>query len=306
MHKKHMKSSRRKKYLEMKSKKKKDNKSFYWLILAIVFLSSIYLFLKISTEVWNGKDKVSVVYRKSGGDVGVSVINPVFSEVTNLIIPADTEVDVARNYGTFLIENVWQFGVNEKIGGNLLAETVTQNFLFPTFLWCEKDPGFDTGSFKSIANFIFLPGTTNMKFGDRLKTGLFVLRTKDLGESRFLDRERLEDGSLGYTIADRISGRLTAYFSDNDFTEETIKINIIDATGNYGVSDKLGEILEVLGGKVVSVDRKTDEEDSDCEVFAKDPILSAKIARFFSCTVNEKESPFDLTIKIGSEFADRF
>lgn len=308
-----MKSARKKAYLERRKKDNKTQSPFLKLLIPTILLGAIFVFLKLTTNVWNGEDKTSLVYKKTDGNIAVTVLDPNLSEMTTLVIPADTQVEVARNYGTFLIKNVWQFGINEKVGGKLLAETVTQNFLFPTFLWCGVDPGFDRGNLKSILNFIFFPGATNINFGDRLQIGLFSLNVKNissdvinLGESRFLDKEKLNDGTVGYVTTGKISERLTVYFSDNDFGEKIVKIGIIDSTGNNRVSDKLGEILEVLGGKVVSLDKKTVIEDTDCQVSSVNPILAKKVARIFSCKVDDGLATFDIDIKIGKKFADRF
>lgn len=308
-----MKSARRKAYLERKEHGKKKQVSLLKFIIPTILLGAIFIFLKATTNIWNNKDKVSLVYKRGDGNIAVTVLDPTLSEMTTMVIPADTQVDVARNYGTILIKNVWQFGINEKIGGKLLAETVTQNFLFPTFLWSENDPGFDKGNVGSILNFIFFPGSTNINFGDRLRIGLFSLNVKkissdviNLGESRFLEKKKLSDGNVGYETSGKISERLTVYFSDNDFSGKIVKIGIIDATGGYEVSDKLGEILEVLGGKVVSVEKKTVAEDTDCQISSVSTVLAKKVARIFSCKVGQEKANFDLDIKIGKKFADRF
>lgn len=308
-----MKSARRKAYLKRKENEKKNKTSLLKFVVPSILLAVIFIFLKLTTNIWNNKDKVSLVYKKEDGNIAVTVLDPTLLEMTTMVIPADTQVEVARNYGTLLIKNVWQFGINEKVGGKLLAETVTQNFLFPTFLWCGVDPGFDKGNVGSAIDFIFFPGSTNIKFGDRLKIGFFSLNVKNissdtinLGESRFLEKKKLNDGSLGYVTLGKISERLTVYFSDNDFSEKIVRIGIIDATGGYEVSDKLGEILEVLGGKVVSVEKKIIAEDTDCQVSSTNPVLAKKVARIFSCKIGQDKANFDLDIKIGKKFADRF
>lgn len=308
-----MKSARRKAYLERKEKGNKTPISLYKFLIPIIVVVVFLIFLKITTNVWNGKDKVSMVYKKSDGNIAVTVLDPNLSEMTTFIIPADTQVDVARNYGTFLIKNVWQFGINEKLNGMLLAETVTQNFLFPTFLWSEKDPGFDKGSVNSILQFIFFSGNTNINFGDRLRIGIYSLNIKNissdvinLSESRFLEKKKLEDGNIGYVLIGRISERLTVYFSDNDFNGKVVKIGIIDGTGDYGVSDKMGEILEVLGGKVISVNKSTTIEDTDCQISSGYIDVAKKVARIFDCKLDNEKANFDLDIKIGKKFAERF
>lgn len=308
-----MKSARRQAIADRKKKKEKHSFPLFKFLIPIVLAAVLYLFLGLNTHVWNGKDKVSLVFREDAGNIGVTVLDPVLSEVTTLIIPGDTQVDIARNYGTFRIKNVWQLGVNEKIGGSLLAETVTQNFLFPIFLWNSKSPGLDEGEAGRILNFIFLPGQTNISFGDRLRMGFFAMgvqdlgRSKiDLGKSQFLDKKKLNDGEPGYVISGPVSQRLTVYFSDNEIGDQNIKVNITDATGTSGISEKLGEILQVIGGKVVSIDKKSVSEDSDCIVTGLNREAVKKISNLFSCKVGDQKTSFDLDIRVGREFAKRF
>lgn len=296
-----------------KVKKGKKNFPFLKLIIPIAFIVIVVLFMKLSTRFWNGTDKVPVVYKEVSGDIAVTILDPGLSEITTLVIPGDTEVDVARNYGTFRIKNVWQLGVNEKIGGNLLSETVTQNFLFPTILWDGRETGLDSGSFAKLVSFVFTPGSTNVPLGDRIQMALFSLRmqdmgrsTIDLGKSQFLDKKILNDGQPGYEITGPVSQRLTVYFSDNNLGNQNIRVNITDLTGSPGVSEKLGEILQVIGGKVVSIDKKTSPEASDCVITGGNDEAVKKIASLFSCKIGNSRSSFDLDIKIGEEFAKRF
>ena len=308
-----MKSARRQARADRKRKTEKKSFPFAKFLIPVILIAAAFLFVKINTHIWNGKDKVSVVYKEGSGDIGVIVLDPVLSEVTTLTIPGDTQVDVAREYGTFRIKNVWQLGVNEKIGGSLLAETVTQNFLFPVFLWAGKPSGLDDGDTAKILNFIFFPGTTNISLGDRLQLGLFSMKIQDMGRSRidlgksqFLDKKVLEDGEKGYVLVGPISQRLTIYFSDNEVGEANIKVNITDATGTAGVAEKLGEILQVIGGKVVSIDKKSAAEDSDCIITGTNSMAVKKIANLFSCKAENDKTSFDLDIRIGREFAKRF
>lgn len=305
-----MKSAHRRFYIARKEKKGKKTFPFFKILTPILIVGLFLMYVRLNTHVWNGNDKVAVVY-KDKEDVAVTVFNPILSEVTTFKIPGDTEVDVARNYGTFRIKNVWQFGINEKAGGALLAETVTQNFLFPVFLWTGKTLDLSKVSFGEMLSFVFLPGTTNIAFGDRLQIGMFALRVQelgktniDLGKSQFLDKGILNDGYPGYKIGGPISQRLTIYFSENELGG--IKVNITDATGVQGVSEKLGEILQVIGGKVVSIDKKNVPENLDCTVRGKNKVVMEKVVNLFSCQVGKGDSSFDLDITVGQEFAKRF
>lgn len=308
-----MKSARRQAFVARKNKKERKKYPFFRFLIPIFLIAASFVFLKVNTSVWNGKDKVSVVYKMDGGDIAVTVLDPDLAESTVLIIPGDTQVNVARNYGTFRIKNVWQLGVDEKVGGQLLAETVTRNFLFPVFLWTSKPPGLDSGNPLEIINFILFSGETNISVGDRVHMGLFAMKVSDfgrssinLGESRFLGKEKLNDGESGYVLTGTISQRLTAYFSDNEIGEGSIKVNISDLTGKPGVSEKLGEILQVIGGKVVSIDKKAASQDIDCTATGKNSEIIKKVANLFSCEIKRGESTFDLDIEIGKKFAERF
>lgn len=308
-----MKSARRAALAARKNKKEKKFPRFLIFLIPAILVVLAYLFICSGARIWNGKDKVSIVYRYDNGDVGVTVMDPNLSEVTTLVIPGDTQVDIARNYGTFRIKSVWQLGVNEKVGGDLLAETVTQNFLFPTFLWIGKPSGLDEGGTSSLINFILFPGNSNISFGDRLQIGLFGLKVSDfgrskidLGKSQFLNKRKLDDGQPGYELVGPISQRLTVYFSDNEMTPSEIKVNITDATGTPGVSEKLGEILQVIGGKVVSIDKKSVAESSDCTITGNNSQAVKKISNLFDCKVGGAKTSFDLDIEIGREFAKRF
>ncbi len=311
-----MKSARRQAYVARKNqnqKKERKKSSLFRFFIPALLIVGIYLFIKLNTNVWNGNDKISVVYKDNNGDIGITILDPVLSETTTLIIPGDTQVDVARNYGTYRIRNVWQLGIDEKIGGSLLAETVTQNFLFPVSLWSSRPPGLDKGNMKSILDFVFFPGQTNISFCDRVHMAAFSVKMSalgrteiDLGKSKFLDKKTLNDGQSGYLISGQISQRLTVYFSDNDMESGNVKVNISDATGSSGVSERLGEILEVMGGKIVSIDKKGSAEEIDCVVMGNNADVVKKIASLFSCKIDKKETSFDLDIKIGTKFAERF
>ena len=288
------------------------------IFLPIVLILGIFAFIKLSTKFWDGQDKFAFAYRLENGDVAVSVLDPKLSELTTLVIPGDTQVEVAGNYGELRIKNVWQLGMNEKLGGGLMSATITQNFLFPVVLWSDSDAGAltDSNSF-GIFRFIFFPKSTNIAFGDRVSAGIFSLKTGvtnknllDLGKNQFLVKQKLNDGQPGYILAGNISQRLTVYFADSNFESGTssgksLRVVIGDATGAPGVADKVGAIIEVMGGKVVAINKK-DGTDTDCTVFGSDAKAVKKVASIFSCKTGADRGSFDLEIDLGQNFAKRF
>lgn len=266
------------------------------IVLFAVTFSLLILFLFFSTKYWNGKDKISVVSPTDGGDVEVKIYDPKLSEVTTLVIPATTEVSVSNNLGNFPIKSVWKLGSDSGLGGVLLSHTVTKNFSFPVFLWRN--------------------GTkTNIPLGDRIRIYFFEMginslgKTEiDLGKSQFLKAGKLTDGTPGYKITGDISERLTAYFSDNDWQDEKIKIYIKDATGAGGVSDSFGRVLEVMGGKVATIDKVDKDGGFDCKVAGKEKKITNKVVEIFGCKTGERAGigEFDLEVSLGQGFAERF
>jgi len=278
----------------IKRNQKKEKGRIYGIIIRVVIplllIASVFLYFKLSTKYWNGQDKFAFVFQNQNGDVDITVLDPVLNEESVLIIPGDTEVDVARGYGTLKIKNVWQLGMNEKLKGSLLTQTIMNNFSFPVFLWWDKD-------------------NTNIPIGDRIFAFMFMKGIKsidkteiDLGKSQFLQKQKLTDGSTGYILNGTISGRLTVYFADNKFGDKNLRFGIVDATGAPGISEQVGQILEVLGGKVVSIDRKSPDNTLDCQVGGKNNDAVGKVATLFSCTKISSSTDLDLEMDIGTKF----
>lgn len=262
----------------------------------IIFLSLaafIGIFYLLPHE-WNGEDKFSYVTMEDSGDVGVIVLDPKLKEQTILTIPGDTEVEVSRSYGTMRIKNVWQLGVNEKIGGRLLTETITRNFYFPVTKWWNED-------------------VKNISLSDQIYATLFIKKIKsldrneiNLGESQFLKKVKLNDGEMGYRLNGPISSRLTVYFLDNKIEDSNLRIYINDSTGRSDVIQKVGGVLEVFGGKVVAIDKKQVNSELDCEVSGINNQIVEKVKKLFDCKIVAGQGKFDLEVFIGSKFAKRF
>lgn len=298
--------AQRKANIESSKKKSRVFGILIKIIIPLLMVLSVVIYLKLSTKYWNGHDKMAFAFQNSSGIVGVTILDPELGEETTLIIPGDTEIDVARNYGTLKIKNVWQLSQNENLGGSLLSQTITDSFLFPTNLWSTTD-------LSNVWRFIFSGKGTNIGFGDRLSAGIFALRVSgidktqiDLGQSQFLHQQTLTDGTKGYVMSGPISSRLTVYFSDNNFSDKNLKFSLTDATGKYGVADGVGQVLEVLGGKVVQVDKKAEDDSLDCRVFGQNSDAVNKIANLFSCKKIPGRSNFDLEMQMGAKFAKRF
>jgi hypothetical protein len=285
------------------------------LLLLIILIGIVFFFLGLRGKYWNGKDKLSLGINKSGGEVIVASFDPANGEITTISIPENTQVQVARQLGTWKIGSVWQLGKNEKLGGQLLAETITKNFRFPVFLWAdESSSAFTTGNFWPTIKAILNPGKTNVGLGDRVRIGLFSLSVKNtnrininLKETNCLKKTRLVDGEEGYLISGTIPGKITSAFSEEEISSQNLKAIIKDATQKPTIPERVGEIIEVLGIKVGTI-KKEEKKDLDCEVLARQDYLRQKIARLFSCieVKGQPEGNFDLEVRIGEKFAKRY
>lgn len=311
-----MKSARRIAYVQRKHKKPVNKKRMGFLIPGILLLIILLAFvgIKLDTRFWNNHDKFSFAYHSQNGDTGVTVLDPKTGELTTLIIPGETEVDVAMNYGTLRLKNVWQLGKNEKLDGALLAKTVTKNFSFPVFLWSDSDGAeVQKTSLTGLTKFVFFPQKTNIPLGDRVSIAFFALKAKnldrtviDLAKSQFLTKQKLSDGISGYKLTGPVSGRLTVYFSDNDMADKDFKVYIVDSTGTFDVAQNAGQIIEVMGGKIVSVDKSAGTSDFGCQVLGKDSKVVNKFVNIFNCKAIQGKTDYDIELRLGTQFAKAF
>lgn len=301
----------RSRLLAYKSRKSGKPKTKFLFPLVGLLLAVLYFFF--GGKYWNGSHKLVLAIENSSGVV-VSVFDPQLEEIVNIRIPGKTQVSVSRNLGSWRLESVWQLGLNEKIGPQLLPETITKNFKIGTYAWAGAEgTGFSEGEFIPIIRAVLLPYATNLSFADRVRLGLFSLGTTEIKRSNIVAEEggllkktRLKDGSEGYVVTGDIPKSLLAIFADPKISEGGGKVMIKDFTGSSQVAENVGEIIEVLGAKVASIS-KSPQEESDCFVLGVDEYLVDKISLIFSCKKIKKDAGnFDLEIQLGKKFADRW
>lgn len=282
------------------NKKRSTSFSFFkYLIIALIPVF-IFVFFKLNTKYWDGIGKVSVIVQENQEKVSVLVFDPSLGEEVELVIPGETEVDVSQNLGNIRLKNVLKLGENEGLGLALLPKTITKSFMFPVTLFSDKSP--NTLEFITTKN-------SNIPLGDRILIMVFSKKVKnldksviDLAKSQFVVKAKLADGIAGYKIPGEISNRLTFYFSDNEFVEGKVRAYIKDATGSFGAAERLGKIIEVMGGKVVTVE-KSQKEEVACIIKSKSKSIANKIAKLFDCKINSDPTEFELEITLGSKFS---
>ena len=296
-----------------KSKTKKTSPIF--LLLGIIFLVIIGVFFLFKKSVWNGEDKINIIVNSQDGNLSLLSIDPEIDGIALIKIPDSVEVTLSRHLGEMRLKNVWQLGENEGLGGRLLAEAVTKNFQIPLGVWGDRQVmGFWQGGIPSLMKAVFSYYQTNLTFTDRLKLALFSFKVKDfkkitfdLAESAYLTETKLVDGERGYVISGVMPQKILATCSDSRLTKSSIKVEILDAGAGDWVTGQVGEIIEAMGAKVALI-RHLPQEEIDCVVYSKEDAVFEAVGLVFGC-IQGKEAPegnFDLVIKIGSVFTERF
>lgn len=284
--------------------------------LVVFFLVLVPVaYIVLTTRHWDGKTRFSMVINSKDGAVSVVTFNPDSDEITSILIPANTQINLSRQLGVWKIGSVWQLGINEGMGGALLAESVTRHFKFPVYLWADSHAlAFVENNPVAMLGAVLRPYDANFGLGDRFNVALFAMRVKNtkrvainLGETAYLKKTKLIDGEEGYVRTGSIPQNLAVIFSDSEISRKNFKILIADASGKTGLAEEVGELIEVIGGKVASV-AKQDIGDFDCEILINKETKAEIFSKFLNCDISKKSSDgtFDIELKIGSQFADRY
>ncbi|MBX4205874.1 hypothetical protein KW795_01620 [Candidatus Microgenomates bacterium] len=300
---------------------KKNKSSFkfpFWLkyILYIPFALVVVFILYIAfapSKYWDGKSRLALAVNTKQTNINVLVFDPQTNSITSVIVPENAELEVARQLGAWKTGSIWKLGVNEKVGGQLLSETITKSFRLPTEAWADTEAlGFSKANSISILKAMFTGYKTNLTLKDKIGIGLFSLSVKnserseiDLSQTPFLTKAKLSDGSSGYKVREVGSAQISAIFADSKISEENFSVNIFYPEGKILTAQKLGEIVQVLGTKVTSL-QPLDVTNFDCIILGRESITRTKIAQVFSCKVEKKDLGSTLEIKIGDNFIKRF
>ena len=307
-------AQRRKKRAKRKARRNGKNSYIKLLFIFLVPLL-IFLLITLQTRFWKSSAKTSLVICKESGEVVISVFDPELEKITNIIIPKNAEVDVARQLGRWKLGSVRELGENEDLEGKLLAETIVKHFKLPVAAWADTPAlGFADGDVLGIIKASLLPYKTNLGIGDKLKLGIFSIRINNLkresiyfSEGNILKKVTLIGGEEGYVLAGRLPNYIVALFSNSNISSEGAVVIILDATGKANVAEEVGEVIEVMGVKLANI-KKEEADDFDCEVKGEDKELLEEVAQVFSCKKLKTmpEGNFDLEIKIGRDFSKRF
>lgn len=276
----------------------------------VFVLFSAYLFQH--KNFWDGENKLAIAVHKPDG-AAVILFDPQYDEVVTITVPEHTEIDVAHDLGIWKIETVWELGKQHKLGGQLLSESLTKYFRFPTGAWADTPAlGLASGNFSDLYKAVFGIYNSNLSVGDRLSLAWFSFNVSNakrieipLEKTGYVIPKTLSDGTKGYGKVDPAPASVLSLFADSEFAKASYAVSIKDATGEAFIARNVGQVVEVLGAKIASVS-DTDIREIDCIVRGRSELLRERIAQLFNCKKEEGESSFDGELIIGTEFAKRF
>lgn len=294
----------------------KDNKFVKYILLFLILLLSIILIkFFLRTKIWNGENKVVIAIEATDeGDILVSSINPVAKEIVNIIIPQNTEVEVAGNLGKWKIGKVWDLGKKENRNGELLASTITSYFSIPVTSWGSSEAlSMVQGEALSSLAGIYKNYDTNLSIGDRIAITLFSLSldnvqrtTIDLKKTPILKAVSLEDGTEGYKLTTLPAPKIYSYFVDYEMTQSPTRVYIINKTDNSENAESVAKVIQVLGGGVASINNLESGDDSEfiCKVGPAGDKKANIISAVFGCEPLEGSiaENYDLEIVLGNKY----
>lgn len=306
------------------------NLKFFFLFVSVIILLS--LIIKggqiIRDSIFDGTTRITLVLGTKGekADLLVFSFEPKNKTATVLLIPQNINVQVAKNFGTYQIGNVYELGSlnNPPNGGGLLRET-TQDFIgVPVDGWVVISSEFrvqsselNTQEIKTLVEKSFWEGVrgadTNLTLLDFGRIWYAISKTK-IDKMEIIDFQKLNSLKKTYLLdntevfevdSSSLDTVLGTLFYNPQVLAERRTVEIINGTGKAGFGNKLARIINNMGAQVLFV--KTAEglvKNSSILARDKTSYTVRKISRTFQISKIEdkKEANVDISVFIGEDF----
>jgi|GEM_PF-5859811 len=273
------------------------------LIFAIVLALISSLFLFITRDTSQTRTNIAV----PGPEESVYILSFEHNGLTSIHIPGNTVIHTAGNLGDWPARSLWKLGHNEGVKGALMSRSLTKTFSLPVTDWAGSEAyGFTKGGIASL-KLIFTPFETSLTFGERIRLAFASSRIDpankrvvNLVTLNILSLDKDESGEPIYNVRERTPVGILKLFDEALFSAEGVTIGIEDGVQDGYVASELSRLLTVIGGKVVSIEKK--EIPDTCTISARGEYASF-LAKVLPCTIDKTDpKPFDIKIRIGAEF----
>ncbi len=248
---------------------------------------------------WDGKSQITLAIETREKDILILAVTPAKSVVALVLVPSDLE-----------IETPW-FGKYQAGKLSLLAEQEESINIFihslSYFLKLPIDRGIVAnndlvvnsewrGSIKTqLQKFFFPPLSIDYwRLWRFLKNRELVWQMTDL--SIFAEKKTLPDGSQLLVIdPGRVEEEIGGFFTDPLVKNEDLAVSIFNTGDITGLAQRMGEIINNMGGRVVEVGDKDFEGSHYCLLFIRRSELMKTV------TVRRLEKNFGCEIKLADQ-----
>lgn len=286
------------------------------LLAALLLVISIGAFYFLSIKYFHSDSKLILAVNDNDKGTVVAIFDPANFKITTVSIPPNMQVLVAAGRGTWKMGSLWKLSNQEKEGGELFVHTIAKNLYIPVYVWADKNSlGFLDPNPARLLIAVFGRYKTNLTWADKIKLALFSLGVDklhreniDLTKGSFLTSKQLVDGESGFVVNESlVQSKLMVIFSDARMVGKNVRISINRLQAGTSFSNMASRIIEMMGGRVVSI--VNIEEDVDgCVVISKDNKIALGVARVFSCKalISNPVGNIDVEVKFGREFTKQF
>lgn len=241
-----------------------------------------------------------------------------------MTVPAKTQISASSGKGDWLAGSLWKLGKQEKVGGQLLSESLQRSLGLPVDGWVEergealfvnRKLGFATALVEAVTSSRV---KTNLTFFDRLQillqvgsVGFAGRREMDLVSTGVVKAQELPDSEEGYVVIPEKAKIAFEEMRDDLVFAEGKRLKIFNTTKYVGLAGDVTRVVTTLGLRVISTG-SAQEEVYNCKVKGEAGnigSLSAKrLAAMLGCDLEKSEShgPEDLELYLGESFAERF
>lgn len=299
-------------------------------ILLIITIPSFAVYSKIKSElnksVWDDKGRISLVL--AAKPAVVATYNPIDGNLTVISLPENLYCEVPFGYGTYKINNIWKLSRIERKNGTLYSLAVRDALRAPIDGWLgnysaeveelnkinkEKIQKYLKNFKNPLSVFQIFKYDTNLSFFDLLKLWNAVrnipgenINYSDLSKFAVFLKSAGPDKINRLTIdSNEINSYSSPIFEDKAVRIENLSISIVNASDIAGLGEKLKNILENMGGRVIDLKNSSQKERTICRAGKNiiNTMTMRKIKRIINCAIEEKPAvSSDLEIIIGSEY----
>lgn len=278
-----------------KRKEKKRNFPFFGLFLVIlVILVSAAVYFKFKKSPFYFLRRVNFVLVT--GEREVAVFSLQDNEGLFLDLPGKSKVTATRGFGEYELGKVYALGQLERKGGELLKETVQENFSVPVFGYFYDPGSLDYSSLNSKKFFLrmFWQSLRGKIETDLSKCDLILLY--------------LKAGSLK-TVEVKTGDFANAedFLKDKSLRGESCSIEVLNSTDHNGLAQQAAKLPERAGARIIRT-ADTPEEQKDCLLLVAkdmtDKYTELWLRLIFGCQVKESEEDgrADFTLVVGDSY----